>query len=108
MVWNDWVNKVRQTVKAVLLFGELGVQLEEYLLNARDPSASRPYVKRMNTLDEAVIEASSIAAEGDIVLLAPGGTSFDAFPDFSVRGERFRQLVNKLKGNTEKDMTRTY
>lgn len=104
MVWSDWVKKVHQTVKAVLLFGDLGVQLEEYLLTARDPHATRPYVKRMNTLDEAVTEASSIAEEGDVVLLAPGGTSFDTYPDFSVRGEHFRQLVNKLRETTKKEI----
>jgi UDP-N-acetylmuramoylalanine--D-glutamate ligase len=30
------------------------------------------------------------------VLLAPGGTSFDAFRDFVERGERFRELVEAL------------
>jgi UDP-N-acetylmuramoylalanine-D-glutamate ligase len=30
------------------------------------------------------------------VLLSPGGTSFDAFPDFAKRGELFRQLVKAL------------
>jgi UDP-N-acetylmuramoylalanine-D-glutamate ligase len=29
-------------------------------------------------------------------LLAPGGTSFDAFKDFVERGERFRELVKAL------------
>jgi UDP-N-acetylmuramoylalanine--D-glutamate ligase len=96
MVWTDWVNKVRQKVKTVILFGDLGIQLEEYLITDGEPIDFQLNVRRVNTLDEAVSWASSIADVGDVVLLAPGGTSFDAFPDFSVRGERFRQLVNIL------------
>jgi len=31
-----------------------------------------------------------------VVLLSPGGTSFDAYRDFEERGEHFRQLVEAL------------
>jgi UDP-N-acetylmuramoylalanine-D-glutamate ligase len=31
-----------------------------------------------------------------VVLLAPGGTSFDEFVDFEERGEHFRELVLAL------------
>jgi UDP-N-acetylmuramoylalanine--D-glutamate ligase len=31
-----------------------------------------------------------------VVLLSPGGTSFDAYKDFAARGEHFRSLVNGL------------
>ena len=30
-----------------------------------------------------------------VVLLSPGGTSYDAYRDFEARGEHFRQLVAK-------------
>ena len=33
---------------------------------------------------------------GDVVLLAPGGASFDAYPDFAARGTHFRALVEAL------------
>ena len=31
---------------------------------------------------------------GDVVLLSPGGTSYDAFKDFAERGDGFRGYVN--------------
>jgi len=36
-----------------------------------------------------------------VVLLSPGGTSFDAFADFEARGQAFRDLVAGLEGNTD-------
>jgi UDP-N-acetylmuramoylalanine--D-glutamate ligase len=50
----------------------------------------------VTTLEEAVAGASSVAQPGDVVLLSPGCTSFDAFRDFEKRGERFRELVRSL------------
>ena len=40
--------------------------------------------------------AQTEAATGDIVLLSPGGTSFDSYNDFAERGEHFRLLVKDL------------
>lgn len=40
--------------------------------------------------------AEKVSEEGDVILLSPGGTSFDEFKDFAKRGERFRELVNEL------------
>lgn len=51
---------------------------------------------RAPTLEAAVARAAEIAVAGDIVLLAPGGTSYDAYADFAERGIHFRQLVSEL------------
>jgi UDP-N-acetylmuramoylalanine--D-glutamate ligase len=45
---------------------------------------------------EAVQKAAEVAQAGDVVLLSPGGTSFDEFYDFEERGRKFRELVNEL------------
>ncbi len=52
---------------------------------------------RVDTLAEAVAVAQAEAAAGDIVLLSPGGTSFDSYSDFAERGEHFRLLVSDLE-----------
>jgi UDP-N-acetylmuramoylalanine--D-glutamate ligase len=53
-------------------------------------------IHHVNTLEEAVLLAAQIARSGEVVLLSPGGTSFDAFKDFAERGDRFQELVRGL------------
>ena len=78
--------------RAVVCFGEAGRLFFD---------AVAPVVKEarlVETLDDAVAAAAGLAQAGDVVLLSPAGTSFDAFPTFEARGERFRQLVRALPG----------
>lgn len=46
--------------------------------------------------DEAVRLAANTAKPGDTVLLSPACASFDAFPNFEVRGDHFKDLVHAL------------
>ncbi len=57
----------------------------------------RPFtIDRCAGLEEAVQKAAERVEPGDIVLLSPGGTSFDEFIDFEERGKRFTQWVKEL------------
>jgi len=53
-------------------------------------------VTQVKTLEEAVATAARLARQGDVVLLSPGATSFDAFRDFAARGDKFKALVRSL------------
>ncbi|MFU0824369.1 UDP-N-acetylmuramoyl-L-alanine--D-glutamate ligase [Clostridium sp.] len=46
--------------------------------------------------EEAVYKAKEVAVEGDIVTLSPACASFDMFPNFEERGNRFKDIVRKL------------
>jgi UDP-N-acetylmuramoylalanine--D-glutamate ligase len=94
--WEEWAALVRERVDHLVLFGESAELIRRAL--GEVPPGGRPYtVALVRTLEEAVREAASVVADGDVVLLSPGGTSFDAFRDFEERGERFRQLAEALK-----------
>jgi UDP-N-acetylmuramoylalanine--D-glutamate ligase len=82
----------RSRCHAVVCFGEAGS------LFCGAMSEAVPDCICVGTLDEAVAVAARKAEAGDIVLLSPAGTSFDAYPNFEVRGEAFRQLVRALPG----------
>ena len=62
----------------------------------RHPEPGQVWIHRVSTLDEAVHTAALLARRGDLVLLSPGGTSFDAYRDFEERGEHFGRLVRAL------------
>lgn len=78
--------------RAVVCFGEAAQ------LFANGIRSAVPGTSIVGTLEDAVEAASNIVKEGDVVLLSPGGTSFDAYPSFEVRGERFRAVVGELPG----------
>ncbi len=50
-----------------------------------------------DTMQEAFIQATTIAKKGDIVLLSPMCASWDQFKNFEERGDIFKQLVLDLK-----------
>jgi UDP-N-acetylmuramoylalanine--D-glutamate ligase len=52
----------------------------------------------VGTLAEAVRAAHDIARPGDVVLLAPGYTSWDQFADYEERGRVFADLVRQVCG----------
>lgn len=90
MIWDRWARHVARRAKHVVLFGELAP-----LLASRLGETASPII--VDTLAEAVHVAHDKASPGDVVLLSPGGTSFDSYTDFVERGEHFRLLVRDLE-----------
>ena len=92
--WDGLARLVHERVDHVLLFGEAAGKIEQAL---QAETAARPFtLKRVSSLREAVQEARAVAEPGDVVLLSPGGTSFDEFKDFEERGEKYRLWVQEL------------
>jgi UDP-N-acetylmuramoylalanine--D-glutamate ligase len=116
--WEEFGALVRERVDHLIVFGECAEKVlaavrqdlgerglgdrgtgtpTALLLYSPDEERVRPYtITRCHTLREAVIEAARIVQPGDVVLLSPGGTSFDEFRDFEERGEWYKKLVMDL------------
>jgi UDP-N-acetylmuramoylalanine--D-glutamate ligase len=93
--WDELVELVRERARHIALFGEAATMIKRKLETHRD--IPEPYTLSVNsTLQEAILSAQKAAKPGDVVLLSPGCTSYDAFIDFEERGEKFRQWVNTL------------
>jgi UDP-N-acetylmuramoylalanine--D-glutamate ligase len=75
--------------KAVMAIGEARERVAEAV-------ASVVPVVLCDTLGEAVERAFAAAAPQDVVLLAPGCSSFDMFQDYADRGRAFKREVRAL------------
>jgi UDP-N-acetylmuramoylalanine--D-glutamate ligase len=99
--WEPFAHEVVTRVRLLVTFGEAGGMIARRVRAARrdgpeGPPARLETIVETDSLEEAVVQAHRLAQSGDVVLLSPGGTSFDAFRDFAERGERFKELVRAL------------
>ncbi|HPS41834.1 MAG TPA: UDP-N-acetylmuramoyl-L-alanine--D-glutamate ligase [Anaerolineaceae bacterium] len=93
--WQDLARVVHSRVEHVVLFGEARQKIAEAIGNPQ-PADRLSSVSVCETLQDALEQARTLAKDGDVVLLSPGCTSYDAFKDFEERGEFFHKWVNDL------------
>lgn len=93
--WEELIALADERVDHLVLFGEAAEKIQK-TVDSLGPGKRRFSVTRAAGLQEAVRKAAEIAEPGDVVLLSPGGTSFDEFKDFAERGERFSAWVQEL------------
>jgi UDP-N-acetylmuramoylalanine--D-glutamate ligase len=95
--WEDFAALVCRRVDHLILFGEAAGKIRQAVEQAKSAERQRPFsIKCCAGLREAVQEAAQVVRPKDVVLLSPGGTSFDEFIDFEDRGDTFRQWVMSL------------
>ncbi len=93
--WDKLAQLIRRRVSRVVIFGEAGDLIAE-AIGPKKPGQAMHSVVRCATLQEAIKTAHNQSVAGDVVLLSPGCTSYDAFKDFEERGQAFRKWVNEL------------
>jgi len=103
--WEAFAALARRRVDRLILFGEAAGLIAAAL--ERSPGESspgdsppniKPEIMICEGLKQAVQAAAQVVRPGDVVLLSPGGTSFDEFRDFEERGLCFAQWVRELPG----------
>ena len=95
--WDAFAEEVIARVKFLIGFGDSGDMIVNFVKEqARFNQQHPPGCATVRRLDEAVALAAKVASPNSIVLLSPGGASFDAYRDFAERGEHFRQLVRQV------------
>lgn len=83
-------------VKAIIVFGQCKDKMKVAAQQAGVPTI----VESENAIT-AVPEAWKLSAPGDVILLSPANASWDQFPSFEVRGDKFIAAVEKLTGRKE-------
>jgi UDP-N-acetylmuramoylalanine--D-glutamate ligase len=86
-------------IKALILVGATKYKIKDAFDRViNDKNIELPIIIEDN-FEEAVYKAQQIAKRGDVVTLSPACASFDMFPNFEVRGNKFKEIVNNLKEN---------
>ena len=90
-VYTEWIEAFDGKVKKLVL---LGATREKIAADA-EKCGFHDYVFA-DTFEEAVMMAVGFAEEGDAVLLSPACASWGMFPNYEVRGDKFKEIVNSL------------
>jgi len=80
----------REKVKALICLGKDNAKLHDAFTEVINN------ISETTSMKEAVRMAASLAAEGDVVLLAPCCASFDLFQNYEDRGRQFKNAVLNL------------
>lgn len=95
--FEPFAKKAITNIKTLILTGHTADAIEACVRNQPGFETSGLKIMRAANLEEAVELAHQIAIPGDIVSLSPACASFDAYPNFAVRGTHFKTLVMKLQ-----------
>jgi UDP-N-acetylmuramoylalanine--D-glutamate ligase len=84
-------NEIKRTVRTVVAVGEAKDKIYSQLSGVVN-------VIKTEGFEEAVRTAFRQAGKGDAVLLSPACSSFDMFKSYTERGEKFVEIVRKIRG----------
>ena len=83
-------------VKVLVLMGATGPIIEREVRACPGFAESGMQILHAETMQQAVELARAAAKPGDIVSLSPASASFDCYPNFEVRGQEYKRIVNAL------------
>ena len=91
--FDELAKDILKRAKALILSGEARDKIYAAMQNA----GCRDFkIVIEPDFDNAIKTARNMANDGDIVLLSPACTSFDAFKNFEERGKKFKEIVNNF------------
>lgn len=92
--YEDWINSFDGKVKKLVLIGQTREKIAESAVECGFP---RGDILFEDTFEAALDTCVREAQDGDAVLLSPACASWGMFPNYEVRGCRFKDYVNNLE-----------
>lgn len=89
--YTEWIESFDGKVKMLILIGDT----KEKIAQTAKKAGFLDYTL-VDTFEEAVLLASEIANPGEAVLLSPACASWGMFPNYEVRGDKFKEIVNSI------------
>lgn len=88
---------VARRAKAAICYGQTGPAIRDAIVAASGFSPAdksrRAQTILCHDLPHALEQARQAVASGDVLLLSPACASYDQFPNYEIRGDKFKQLV---------------
>ena len=91
--YKPWIRAFGGRVKALLLEGKTKEDIKAAALSCGFPEEK---IFLFENMTEAMAYAADHAEEGDAVLLSPACASWGEFPNYEVRGDKFREFFEEL------------
>lgn len=83
-------------IKTLILMGDTKSKIKSAFEKVILDKKCKIEIVMVNSMEEAVKVADDISEKGDIITLSPACASFDMYPNFEIRGNEFRNMVNSL------------
>ena len=83
-------------IKELILVGATSDKIQAAFDKLEAEKGIKINIQRVDTFEGAIMLAKNTAKNGDIVTLSPACAAFDLFPNFMVRGKKFKEIVNSL------------
>jgi UDP-N-acetylmuramoylalanine--D-glutamate ligase len=91
--YDEWIESFEGKVTWLVLIGQTREKIAEC---AKKHGFASDRIRFADTYEECLKLCSSLAEEGDAVLLSPACASWGMFPNYEVRGQQFKEYVNAL------------
>ena len=88
---------ILKKVTKLILFGATSKKIYNALMQEIVDTDIVFPVYNCQSLEQCVERARKVSKPGEVVLFSPASASFDMFKNFADRGEKFKELVDKLK-----------
>ncbi len=93
----DELTSYIKNVRSIIAIGQCRNRVLEYGSTIGIPTYSFEFLK------DGFQKCVEIAKSGDIVLLSPASASWDQYKECEIRGDEFKEYVNKLKEKNEEE-----
>ena len=87
---------ILEKVDNLVLIGQTATKISEAVRAEQEKQGIDVKIYMCDEFEKAILTAKEVSKSGNIVLLSPASASFDMFKDFADRGNKFKELVNKL------------
>ncbi|KMZ55416.1 UDP-N-acetylmuramoyl-L-alanine--D-glutamate ligase [Dorea sp. D27] len=89
--YTEWIESFGGKVRRLILLGAT----KDKIAKDAESCGFHDYTFA-DTFEEAVLMSAEIAGPGEAVLLSPACASWDMFPNYETRGDKFKEIVNSL------------